>query len=68
MLLAAAFVVALSALPPASTPNRARKRADLPFAVAAALPPGPDFRDIAREAGLTAPFPNGGERTKEYII
>ena len=29
---------------------------------------GPDFRDIAREAGLTSSFPNGGEKTKEYII
>ncbi len=77
LLLAAAFVVVLSALPPSPAPsalpnpapNRARKQADrLPLAVAAALPPGPDFRDIARDAGLTASFPNGGEKTKEYII
>ena len=34
----------------------------------AATQPGPDFRDIAKEAGLTASFPNGGEKSKEYII
>ena len=28
----------------------------------------PDFRNIAREAGLTAVFPNGGAVSKEYII
>jgi len=28
----------------------------------------PQFRDIAKEAGLTQPFPNGGDKTKEYII
>lgn len=37
-------------------------------ALFAATPPGPDFRDIAREAGLTASFPNGGEKSKDYII
>ena len=37
--------------------------------VLAAVPgDGPDFRDIARQAGLTATFPNGGEKSKEYII
>jgi hypothetical protein len=30
--------------------------------------PGPDYRDIAKEAGLSATFPNGGEKSKEYII
>jgi len=40
----------------------------LAVALCAAAPPGPDFRDIGMEAGLTASFPNGGERTKEYII
>ena len=38
------------------------------LALFAAAQPGPDFRDIAREAGLTASFPNGGEKSKEYII
>ncbi len=28
----------------------------------------PDFRNIARQAGLTASFPNGGATSKEYII
>ena len=38
----------------------------LAFAVASAQ--APQFRDIAREAGLTHSFPNGGDQTKEYII
>jgi hypothetical protein len=38
------------------------------LALFAAAQPGPDFRDIAKEAGLTASFPNGGEKSKEYII
>ena len=42
--------------------------AALALVLSAATPPGPDFRDIARESGLTASFPNGGEKTKEYII
>ncbi len=29
---------------------------------------GPDFRDIGKQAGLTHSFPNGGDKTKEYII
>ena len=28
----------------------------------------PDFRDIAAQAGLTQSFPNGGTRSKQYII
>jgi hypothetical protein len=28
----------------------------------------PDFRDVAKEAGLTHAFPNGGMETKQYII
>jgi len=39
---------------------------------ALALSPSPsgghEFRDIAKEAGLTASFPNGGDKTKQYII
>src|SRR5215467_720260 len=27
-----------------------------------------DFRNVAREAGLTHSFPNGGEHSKTYII
>ena len=38
------------------------------LALLAAAPPVPDFRDIAKEAGLTASFPNGGETSKQYII
>ena len=28
----------------------------------------PDFRNIARQAGLTDVFPNGGTATKQFII
>ena len=38
------------------------------LALSAVPESGPDFRDIARDAGLTAAFPNGGEKSKEYII
>ena len=38
----------------------------LAFAVTAAQTPR--FRDIAKEAGLTHSFPNGGDQTKEYLI
>ena len=37
-------------------------------ALLAATPPGPDFRDIGKQAGLTASFPNGGDTSKAYII
>ncbi|HWD97614.1 MAG TPA: hypothetical protein VG345_01195, partial [Bryobacteraceae bacterium] len=37
-------------------------------ALAAAAVSGPDFRNVAREAGLTRPIPNGGSETKKYII
>ena len=37
-------------------------------AVLAAATPGPDFRDIGKQAGLTASFPNGGDQNKQYII
>jgi hypothetical protein len=40
----------------------------LGVAVFAATQPGPDFRDIGKEAGLTASFPNGGDKSKDYII
>src|ERR1700761_1907817 len=34
-----------------------------------ALPPhAPAFQNIARSAGLTQSFPNGGERSKKFII
>src|SRR4051794_33001302 len=29
---------------------------------------GPDFRNVAREAGLTAVFPNGGSESKKFIV
>jgi enediyne biosynthesis protein E4 len=28
----------------------------------------PDFRNFAREAGLTAPIPNGGDASKQFIL
>ena len=42
----------------------------LPLALAffAASPRAPDFRDIGKEAGLTHTFPNGGDKTKQFII
>jgi hypothetical protein len=42
--------------------------ATLAAALLAATQPGPDFHDIGKEAGLTASFPNGGDKTKAYII
>ena len=44
--------------------------AGLLFAVLATASPSyaPDFRDIAAAAGLTDAFPNGGTKTKQYII
>jgi hypothetical protein len=36
------------------------------FAVTAAQ--SPQFRDIAKESGLTHSFPNGGDKSKDYII
>jgi hypothetical protein len=42
------------------------------FAMLAAAAPTadlhPDFHNIARQAGLTASFPNGGDRSKQYIV
>ncbi len=38
------------------------------LALLAATGQEPEFRDIGKEAGLTASFPNGGEKSKEYII
>ena len=40
----------------------------LAVALWAATQPAPDFRDIGKAAGLTASFPNGGEKSKDYII
>jgi len=37
-------------------------------ALFAAVPYKPNFVDIAKQAGLTASFPNGGTVTKKYII
>jgi hypothetical protein len=36
--------------------------------LATAAPPGPEFRNIAAQAGLTLPISNGGATTKEFII
>lgn len=33
-----------------------------------AVPYAPDFRNIAAQAGLTDSFPNGGTKTKQFII
>ena len=38
------------------------------LALLATSVPSPQFRDIAHEAGLTDSFPNGGDKTKEFII
>jgi hypothetical protein len=45
-----------------------RLAAVLVLSLSAATQPGPDFRDIAKEAGLTDSLPNGGDKTKQYII
>ena len=45
---------------------RAAAAVVLAFTVAAAE--APRFRDVAKESGLTHSFPNGGDKTKEYII
>lgn len=45
-----------------------RVTATLVLAFAAASGQAPQFRDIAKEAGLVHSFPNGGDKTKEYII
>ena len=37
-------------------------------AFAVIVPYRPDFRNIARQAGLTESFPNGGTKSKQYII
>jgi len=36
--------------------------------LAAAAVSGPDFRNVAREAGLTRAVPNGGSESKKFII
>lgn len=40
----------------------------LAFAAAASTATLPQFKDIAKDAGLTDVFPNGGMESKEYII
>lgn len=35
---------------------------------AASVAYAPDFRDIAKQAGLTEAFPNGGATSKQYIV
>ena len=45
-----------------------RIAATVALAFAATAAQAPQFRDIAAEAGLTHSFPNGGDKTKEYII
>ena len=45
-----------------------RIAATVVLAFAATAAQAPQFRDIAAEAGLTHSFPNGGDKTKEYII
>ena len=45
-----------------------RIAATVALAFAATAAQAPQFRDIAAEAGLTHAFPNGGDKTKEYII
>ena len=38
------------------------------IACAALLAPSPGFRNVAREAGLTQSFPNGGDAAKQFIL
>ena len=38
------------------------------FCLAAAAAYRPDFRNVAAAAGLTAPFPNGGDKSKRFIV
>jgi enediyne biosynthesis protein E4 len=38
------------------------------FSLIAAPAPSPQFRNIAREAGLTRAIPNGGDAAKQFII
>ncbi len=38
------------------------------FLAGMAAAQSPDFRNVAREAGLTTPIPNGGDRSKQFII
>jgi len=38
------------------------------FCTALALAQNPDFRNVAREAGLATPIPNGGDVSKQFII
>jgi hypothetical protein len=46
-----------------------KRAAALVFAATlAAQTPAIEFRDVAREAGLTDVFPNGGDTSKKYII
>ena len=45
-----------------------RIAATVVLAFAAAAAQAPQFRDIAKESGLIHVFPNGGDKTKEYII
>jgi hypothetical protein len=45
-----------------------RIAATVVLAFAATAAQAPQFRDIAKESGLTHAFPNGGDKTKEYII
>jgi len=45
-----------------------RVAAAVVLAFTAAAVQSPRFRDIARERGLTQAFPNGGDKTKEYIV
>jgi len=37
-------------------------------AFAATSPAPPEFRNVARQAGLTDVFPNGGDASKKYIL
>ena len=45
-----------------------RAAATVVLAFSAAAAQAPQFHDVAKESGLTHSFPNGGDRTKEYII
>ena len=44
------------------------KRAVAGLWIAALAAPGADFRNVAREAGLTQTIPNGGSASKQFIV
>ena len=44
------------------------KKALALLCVGIAAAQNPDFRNVAQQAGLTTPIPNGGSTAKQFII